>query len=237
MKNLKVWLLVLPFITIACSDDYTDEPNESSYKSKSAKKSLAAISPANASNPYDSAGMIHNEILDILDETDSSSQSVEQITVLIDSISEAHPELMLSANSALSPMVPEINWLISSNSSPSTILADSSLSPEARISFLAFLSSLSLASASPYEDIHTIIVSYEAIVLGSNILSTADKQIILTSTSVARYSVSRKKRKDEDWDTSVTNIVAASRGAQQNSALGLKMAATVGIYQNNQPVN
>ena len=237
MKNLKVWLLVLPLITIACSDDYTAEPNESSYKSKSTKKSLVVISPANASNPYDSAGILHNEILDILDETASSSQSVEQITALIDSVSAAHPELMLSDNSSLSSSVSEINWLISSNSSLSTILAESSLSPPARISFLAFLSSLILAATSSYEDIHMIIVSYEAIVTGNGILSTADKQIILTSTSVARYSVSRKKRKDEDWDTSVTNIMAASMGAQQNSVLGSKMAATVGIYQNNQPVN
>lgn len=231
MKNLKAWLLILPLITIACSDEYTEQTVEPAYKSKSSKKS--AIEPANAANPYDTAGMLHNEILEILDETSSNSQSIEEITILIDSVSAVHPELILLAtDSTLSSSVSEITWIINTNDPANDVLAASTLSISAKASFLSFLNSLLLVADSPYEDIHPVIVSYEASVISSTLFSTTDKRIILTASSVARYSVAKKKRKDQDWDTSVTNIVAAACGAEQNSALGLKMAAAVGIYQN-----
>ncbi|MBZ4036708.1 hypothetical protein K6T82_18200 [Flavobacterium sp. 17A] len=232
MKNLKAWLLILPFFTMACSDEYAEETIETSYQNKSMKK--AGMSPANTANPYDSAGMIHNEILEILADTDFNSTSVEEITVLIDSVSAAHPELMLSTvDSTLSSRVLEITGIINSSDPVSNILGVSSLGTLAKTSFTAFLNSLLLASDSPYSDIHPIIVSYEASVLSSLAFSADEKRIILTASSVARYSVAEKKRKDKDWETSVTNIVAAVSGAQSNTALGLKMAAAVGICQNN----
>jgi hypothetical protein len=236
MKNLKAWLVILPLITIACSDEYTEQTIESANKSNVTKKSV--ITPANADNPYDSAGMLHNEILEILDETASNSQSIEEITILIDSVSAVHPDLMLLSNDpTVSSRVSEITWIINTSDPAIDLLGSLSLSSSARASFLAFLNSLLLAADSPYEDIHPIIVSYETSVIGSSSFSAVDKQIILTASSVARYSVAKKKRKDQDWDTSVTNIVAAASGAEQNSVLGLKMAATVDIYQNTHPTN
>lgn len=236
MKNLKAWLVILPLITIACSDENTEHTIESANKPNITKKSV--IGPENAANPYDSAGMLHNEILEILDETTSNSQSIEEITILIDSLSAVHPDLMLlSNNPTVSSRVSEITSIVNTNDPATDLLGTLSLSTSARVSFLAFLDSLLLAADSPYEDIHPIIVSYETSVIGSNSFSALDKQIILTASSVARYSVAKKKRKDQDWDTSVTNIVAAASGAGQNSVLGLKMSATVDIYQNTHPTN
>ncbi|WP_306349890.1 hypothetical protein [Flavobacterium sp. '19STA2R22 D10 B1'] len=236
MKNLKAWLVILPLITIACSDENTEQTIESASKLNIAKKSV--IGPENAANPYDSAGILHNEILEILDETASNSQTIEEITILIDSLSAVHPDLMLlSNNPTVSSRVLEITSIVNT-SNPATDLMDTlSLSTSARASFLAFLNSLLLTADSPYEDIHPIIVSYETSVIGSTSFSAVEKQIILTASSVARYSVAKKKRKDQDWDISVTNIVAAASGAGQNSVLGLKMAATVDIYQNTHPTN
>lgn len=236
MKNLKAWLVILPLITIACSDEYKEQTIESAYKSNITKKST--IGPANTANPYDSAGILHNEILEILEETASSSQSIEEITILIDSVSAVHPDLMsLSNNPTVSSMASEITWIVNTSDQATDLLGALNLSTNARASFQVFLNSLLLAADSPYEDIHPIIVSYETSVIASTSFSSADKQIILTASSVARYSVARKKRKDQDWDTSVTNIVAAASGAEQNSVLGLKMAATVDIYQNTHPTN
>ncbi len=230
MKNLKAWLLILPLVTIACSDEYTEHTLDATYKSMSTKKTV--IDPANAANPYDTAGLLHNEILDILDEAAFNSLSIEEITILIDSLSAVHPELMLLPNDpAVSSRSSEIIWILNTNDPASDVLGAASLGTSAKASFLAFLNSLLSASDSSYEDIHPIIVSYEASVISSNLFSAVDKRIILTASSVARYSLAKKKRKDEDWDTSVTNIVAAASGAEQNSVLGLKMAATVDIYQ------
>lgn len=234
MKNLKAWLLILPLFTMACSDEYAQETIETSYENKSMKK--AGISPANTANPFDSAGATHNEILEILAGTDQNASSIEEITALIDSVSTAHPELMLlTTDSTVSTRVTEISGIVNSSNPVSNILGVSSLGTLAKTSFTTFLNSLVLAADRPYSDIHPIIVAYEASVLTNLVFSADEKRIILTSTSVARYSIAEKKRKDKDWETSVTNIVAAVSGAQSNTALSLKMAAVVGICQNNNP--
>lgn len=232
MKNLKVWLLILPLFTMACSDEYADETTETAYKSKSMKKS--GIAPGNAANPYDSAGIIHNEILEILEDTDFNLMSIEDITILIDSVSAEHPALIpLAADTDLSSRVMQITAILNHSNPLSGVLAESNLGVSVKVSFSTFLNSLLLVADSPYEDIHPIIVSYEAAVLNSTVFSADDKRIILTASSIARYSVAEKKRKDKDWETSVTNIVAAVSGAESNTTLGLKMAATVGICENN----
>lgn len=236
MKNLKSWLVILPLITIACSQEYAEQTVDATYKTMSTKKTV--INPANAANPYDTAGMLHHEILEILDETSSNPQSIEEITISIDSLSSVHPGLMLLSNyPAVSSRASDITSILNASDPAADVLGASSLGTRAKASFLSFLNSLLLSADSPYEYIHPIIVSYEASVMGSSSFSTADKRIILTASSVARYSAARKKRKDQDWDTSVTDIVAAVCGAEQNSALGFKMAAAIGIYQNNHPTN
>ena len=65
-------------------------------------------------------------------------------------------------------------------------------------------------------------------------MSSEDKRIILTTTSIIRYSAYKKKRKDKDWETSVTSIAAAVSGSDECIiVLALKMAATVGLSKNN----
>ena len=231
MKNLKVWLVILPLFTIACSDEYTGEITETAYMAESAKTS--GIGPDNPANPFDIAGSIHNEILETLNETNFSSQSIEDITILIDSVSAVYPELVpLSSYSTLSTRLSEIIWIVNDYDAIDDVLMASTLGVSAKTSFLTFVNSLPLTANYPYEDIHSMIVSYEEDVLANTGFTTDDKRIILTTTSVVRYSAYRE-RKDKDWETSVTKIAATVSGAEQGLVLGLKMALTVGICKNN----
>ncbi|MFW0739762.1 hypothetical protein [Flavobacterium sp. T12S277] len=225
-------MLILPLFTIACSEQHVEETTETAYKSKSMKK--LDIAPENIANPYDSAGIIHNEILEILENIDFTSMSIEDITILIDSVSATHPELILLANDiTLSSRVTQITAILDQGNPLSGVLVESNLGVSAKASFSTFLSSLLLVANSPYEDIHPIIVTYEATVLSNTVFSANDKRIILTASSVARYSIAERKRKDKDWETSVTNIIVAAYGAESNTTLGIKMAATVGICKSN----
>jgi hypothetical protein len=230
MKNLKVLLAILPLFTIACSDDYTGETTEITHITKSVKKS--GIGPGNSANPFDIAGSMYYEILDIIGETDFNSQSIQQIAIVVDSVSAAHPELMpLSSNSTLSGRLSELTLIINNENAIDDVLAACTMDVSARANFITFVNSLPLVAADPYEDIHSVIVSYEAGVLANTGFSDEDKRIILTATSVARYSAYEKKRKDKDWETNVTSIAATVCGAEQNLVLGLKMALTVELYQ------
>lgn len=231
MKNLKVWLVILPLFTIACSDEYTGEITETAHMAESAKTS--GIGPDNPANPFDIAGSIHNEILETLNETNFSSQSIEDITILIDSVSAVYPELVaLSSYSTLSTRLSEITWIVNDYDAIDDVLMASTLGVSAKTSFLTFVNSLPLTANDPYEDIHSMIVSYEEDVLANTGFTADDKRILLTTTSVVRYSAYRE-RKDKDWETSVTKIAATVSGAEQGLVLGLKMALTVGICKNN----
>lgn len=232
MKNLKVLLAILPLFTIACSDDYTDEITEPVHRTEIAKKS--GIGPGNPANPFDIAGSMHNQILGVIGETDFNSQSIEEIAILIDSVSSAYPELMpLSSDYNLSGRLSEITWIVNNENAITDVLTECTMGESAKANFITFVNSLALVAADPYEDIYSVIISYEAGTLANTGFSDEDKRIILTATSVARYAAYEKKRKDKDWETNVTSIAATVSGAEQNLVLGLKMALTVEIYQSN----
>ncbi|PWJ97112.1 hypothetical protein BC749_108263 [Flavobacterium araucananum] len=238
MKNLKVLLAILPLFTIACSDDntgdYTGKTTEIAYLNESAKKS--GIGPGNSANPFDNAGSMHNEILEIIGDTDFNSQSIEEIAILIDSVSAAHPELIpLSSDYNLSGRLSEITWIVNNENAINDVLTSCTMGVSAKASFITFVNNLPLVANDPYNNIHSVIVSYEAGVLANTGFSGEDKRIILTATSIARYAAYEKKRKDKDWETNVTSIAATVSGAEQNLILGLKMALTVEIYQSNDP--
>lgn len=231
MKNLKVCLAILSLFTIACSEEYTDEIIETAHITGSAKKS--DIGPGNAANPFDIAGSIHNEILETM-ETNFNSQSIEEIAILVDSVVVMYPGVVsLSNDSTLTTRLSEITWIVNNNNAIDEVLRVSTLGVNARTSLLTFVDSLLLATDDPYIDIHSMIVFYEASILTNSALTSNDKRIILTTTSVARYSIYTEKRKDKDWETGVSKIAATILGAEEGIILGLKMALTIELCQNN----
>lgn len=235
--NLKLWLVILPLSIIACTDEYITESvenadTENEHKEFSAKHNQSEA--RNSSNPFDIAGSVHNDILEILEQTNYSSYSVGEIAIVIDSIAALHPDLdVLAGGTSLSSRLPEIEWIVNDNEAIENVLAASALGTAARASFTSFVNSLLLSGDNSYEDIYNMIMSYEAVISSNGGLTYEEKRILLTTTSIARYSIYRKKREDKDWDTSVGNFAATVSGAQEGTALGLKMAAAVGACQNN----
>lgn len=238
MKKLNVLMAILPLFTIACSEEYTGEIietvqlKETVHAARSAKES--GIGPTNDANPFDIAGSIHNEILQTFDQTNFNSQSIEEIAFLIDSIASVNSGIIsLSNDAALSSRLSEITWIVNSDNAIDEVLAVSALSGNAKASLLTFANSLLLMTADSYENIHSMIVFYEASVLSNSTFTNNDKRIILTTTSVARYSIYIEKRKDKDWETGVSKIAATVSGAEQGVILGLKMALTIELCKNN----
>ena len=239
MKKLNVLMVILPLFTIACSEEYTGEIIETAqiketvHTAKSAKRS--GIGPANGANPFDIGGSIHNEILETLDQTNFNLQSIGEIAILIDSVAAVYPAIISLSNEApLSSRLSEITSIVNSNSAIDEVLTASTLSLNAKASLLTFANSLLLVAVDdPYEDIHSMIVSYEADVLINSTFTNNDKRIILTTTSVARYSIYVEKRKDKDWETGASRIAATVSGAEHGVILALKMALTIELCQNN----
>jgi hypothetical protein len=230
MKNFKVWLLVLPLFTVACSNDLNITEEVGTTTTYNEKKSL--VDPDNSLNPYDYTGRIHNDILKTLDELDLNYTSAEQISSIIDSVAAEHPEVPSPAAS-LSGLATEISWMAEDDGAFDDVLLDSSLGSTAKSSLSGFMDSLIAIIDGSYEEIYSMIVLYEDLVLANTGFTVTEKRIILTTTSVARFSFHRKKRKDKDWETSVGSYAGTVYGAQEDAILGLKLAAAVGVYQNN----
>ncbi len=232
MKNFKIWLVILPLLTTACSDEYTTNVTETTRGNHLMKKSDPE--PRNSANPYDVAGSVHNAILEILDNTDLDSLSIEDVAYLVDSITIVQNELAhLPAASALSSKITKITWLVNDEDAIEDVLDHSPLGNSAQTSLGTFINSALLLANAPYKDIYSMITGYEATVLLSAGFTNNEKQIILTTTSIVRYSFYRKKRKDKDWETNVGNIAATVSGADEGVVTALKMAVTVDMCINN----
>lgn len=234
MKNLKVLAAILPLISASCSEEYTGQASETANVVKAVTKK-SGVTPINASNPYDFAGQMHNDILADLENTDLNLRSIAFIANAVDSVYTSNPGITSpsSENPLLVVRLAEITAMVNNNNLLSSVLAASSMGASARISFSTFIGTLTLDHSHPYQEIYNQIVSYEAEILSNTEMSISEKRIILTTTSVIRYSAYEKKRKDKDWETSVTSIAATIAGSEVCPALAVKMAATVGLCKNN----
>src|SRR5690606_9318290 len=136
---------------------------------------------------------------------------------------------------SLSLILPEADTIIAILDSPYVYLPDimdsSDLTNNAKIQFTDFIDDLLLISDEEYEDIYEFIVLYEASVFSDVGYTHNDKRIILTVTAIIRYSFYYGKgRKDKDWETSVGNIVAGTKGALEDSISAIRMALVAGLY-------
>lgn len=226
MKKLKFWLLILPLFTIACSEENTNKKTETPQVTQSFKTSESA-----PYNPYDRAGEIHKELSYILDRNNFNFHSIEEATNLIDSISKTYPELdLVSAHVDLSKKISDMRWILNNNDAIDQITLSSTLTEDACSSLCLFLQSLIKRDDNPNEDLRYMILGYQESVQNNGSFSSDDKQIMLTTATLALNSVERK-RKDKDWETSVSKMAATVLNADQNIVLSLKMALIVGICQ------
>lgn len=231
MKNFKIVLVMLPFLGLSCSEEMADQMEGTHAGNYGARG--AATEAANPANPYDGAGGIHDEILEALDDYDFKGHSVAGIAHIVDSTVAMHPEIGPAPSLlSVSERVNEISALADGSTSLGDVVEASTLRVEAKAGILELANSLQLMAGDSYEYIMQAIMSYEAGVLASSTFDTREKETMLTATSVVRYSVRRKKRKDKDWETSVS-IAAAVSGEQESILSRIKMAVTVTLCREN----
>lgn len=232
MKKIKVCLVLLPMFTMACADEYSSEIDKTTQKINYEKKKDNTA--GNWDNPYDIAGIFYIEILDILDQTIIKSCSIEEVAVLVDSVSANYLESkLLTGSLALSSKIPEIIQLINNGNTINNVLTGSALGPNAQESFLSFIDSVNLAIDQPYENIYRVIVDYENNIVHTLEYADYDKRILLATTSFMRYYTLIKDREDKDWDTSIGRIAAVVSGTQLDLFLGVKIALTTEICKRN----
>lgn len=233
MKNFYSCLIILTFFN-SCAPDERNAPEiHSALSSKEAGEATAA----NSANAYDSAGKIFDELFDSYYDGSSRPNDVLSIIQQVESIANTNESFnsIGSGHVTLSPA--RISHLAAQKNVdiPSVVLS-SGLSATAKTSFGNFL--LSIATLYDVENdaikMRNAIVKYEATVLHNESLTDNDRRVILTSTSILRYSAYRAKKKpkkntDPYWNIWVTHVFGSEEGAEENLEKAILQGLVTGI--------
>lgn len=234
--------LTLVFILVSCtaSSDSEALASKETLESHSIYHKNGDVEPSNSSNPYDVAGQLHNELLEVYSSKDYSPATVTETAKRVMEIANSNSLFMSFGSTYVFNAHERVSYVIANSSSCFPSVLDVSLSnSSARKSLATF--SYSLGSLCNEEDdysvIYEFIVSYESMVLKDITMNEKDKQVILTTTSIARYATYErkkkpKKNKDPEWDYLVTNIIAATDGAVYGIQESVMRSLVVGIAAN-----
>lgn len=244
MKNISLGLVILPLLIISCTTERIDNDDsigtlDSKVSAKKSEKSAGVgqnLIPENPANVYDYAGKLHNELLDVYLAGNYQYSTILQISEQVQAIAAENEDVVLlnSATSILANLE-EIQEIIDNPEGKlDNLLANSSMTDAAKISLYSFMNATLLWENEDYEIIYQSIISYESAVMDSTEFNDEDKRVILTTSSIARYSIYyEKKRKDEDWDSNVGNRVGAVSGALDNSFIAIIRSLITEIVINN----
>ena len=244
MKNISLGLVILPLLIISCTTERIDNDEsigtlDSKVSAKKSEKSAGVgqnLIPENPANVYDYAGKLHNELLDVYLAGNYQYSTILQISEQVQAIAAENEDVALlnSATSILANLE-EIQEIIDNPEGKlDNLLANSSMTDAAKISLYSFMNATLLWENEDYEIIYQSIISYESAVMDSTEFNDEDKRVILTTSSIARYSIYyEKKRKDEDWDSNVGNRVGAVSGALDNSFIAIIRSLITEIVINN----
>jgi len=242
MKNISLGLVILPLLIISCTTDAIDTADTidskiSGNKSEKGAPLIQSLSPENAENVYDYAGKLHNDLLETYLAGNYQYSTNTQISEQLEAIVAMNSDVaLLNLETSVAVNLEEIQAIVNNPEAKlDDAIANSSMTTAAKISLSSFMSAALLWKNEEYAAIYQSIISYESAVISNTEFSVEDKRIILTTSSIARYSLYYDKQPpyDEDWETSVGNRVGGVSGAIDNSLTAISRSLITGIMISN----
>jgi hypothetical protein len=242
MKNISFPLVILSSLIVSCTADpiVTAENIDNTISVEKSKQKTARLlqdlTPENPANIYDFAGKLHNDILDVYLAGNYQYTTIAQISEKIEAIAASNNDLMLLDTATILP--PNLNVIQEIINNPQAKLdqaiVNSPMTFAAKNSLSDFINNLPVWENQPYEEIYDSIILYESDVISNPTFNNEDKRIILTASSIIRYSIYYDiVEKDKDWDGSTGHRVGGVSGAIDNSSLAIKRSLVTGIIIHN----
>lgn len=236
--------MILLLLCISCTNESSDisasadtrDTKVNQEKTQATSRSVQSILPANPANSYDIVGKLHNDILDSYLNGNYQGNTLTQISQQIESIATANTDFMLlNTDGNLTFDLQGIQEIINNPQAELTqAVENASMTVIAKESLSDFMSDIQLRKNDPYNDIFQFIVTYELWVSNHLALNNEDKRIMLTTSSIIRYSLYYSQDgKDDDWDTSVGHGAGGLTGALENSSNAIIRSLVTGIMIDN----
>lgn len=227
-----LWLSLFAIALVSCSPEMLETENQQGENKTPSTTFLKTgiIMPANPSNAYDNAGWMHNHILEAY--TYSNPASLRARITALESIALADSTFLYLEPNYTSVSTAQI--IVITENNLTQVLFNSPLSLSSQDSLKALIDTiLDLeANASSYEVVYDLIIAYESRIIKNVELPEAQRKIILTITSIARYAsyYDKGKGKDKDWHLSKGSLTSALRGSQEGIGKAIIMSLAGGLY-------
>ena len=234
MKTFYSCLFILTFF-ISCDGD--SEITSPINANRAIFNRNATELPGNIENPYDEAGWVHNELFESYYASGNKPTTIVGIVENVEALADANPNFRAIKTTTYHPVsVARIQYILDhKNTCVTDVVSNSSLTAVAKSSLTAFINSLMVTfqTESNCDALYNYVATYEKSIVNNPAFTLRDKQIILTTTSVARHTVylARKKPKkntDPDWTVLIGHVVAAADGAENGMAESITMGLATG---------
>jgi len=238
MKTMYLFLFFISFF-YSCNND-SDLKLTTKSTSLLAKDSGNEGVPdvrANANNPYDYAGRLHNELADSYFASGNLPVTLAGIITRVETLANSNAAFFAIEGNLYQPLSAVRLQYILDNPyvSRTDVIANSALSVKAKSSISTFIDQvLPLCSSNAgYNVIYDFVVAYESTLLSDPMLTSYDKKVLLTTTSIVRYSAHKRKRPkkntDLDWELNVTHLVGSLDGSATGTSEAIVEALSLGI--------
>lgn len=244
MKLFYLCILSISFL-FSCSETSDVEVLNSSrvdlsYSNK-LSDSTSLISPFNPSNSYDYVGQLHYELYLEYYAQQNDSLSLSKVITKVEVLANQNAtfESYFETPYHFYGVAEVSNLLACDTLCIDTVLANSILSDVAKNKMKIFLTDFNFHFEKSFESdpILEYVFLFEEQIINANNLLDSDKAILLSTTSIARFSAYESKRRpkkntDPDWDSLITNLLGNIVGSAYGIDNGLTSSLVCGILSN-----
>lgn len=230
-------------VLFSCStdSDLTNDPESAiQLQSQNAFARKTEPHPAqNSSNPYDYSGQLFDSLFSAYHNADELPFTTATIVARVNKVAEENAQFASFRSSNYTPASAiDVSTLLGN---PINCVSDftnaSGLSATGKTRLAAFINGVVPVcnTATDYGVVHDYISSFETITMQAADLTAYDKEIMLITSSITRYSAYRKpkkpkkKKEDPEWDLLITHVTAGAQAAEIGVCEATSRALATGI--------
>lgn len=244
MKITKLCTLLFISILLSCSVSPELElagERLPTITSTSSRESPGVYGPENVANIYDEAGWLHNAIFEAYFNGVVKDTSLLTIAYQVNQLANANNHFVrLSAFSYRFDNLQKAKTIVGnpelqlSNTLTSTIQ-----NAEVASEFAQFLTNYEQLCKleDDYELLYAEVIAFEHSIMENPSVNAHDLEVILTTTSIVRYSTYKRKKRpkkntDPEWYLLIANMTGAISGAEESMQDAVVLSLITGIAEN-----